>query len=320
MELYTKSFWKDWDRIVDIYPQRCTDLPDYINDDSTYKLLILEKGVLQIGCQCSDMSGDGYADAAKCRMREKEPRHEVKAPALVLLSQRSRIDWRITQPVKADLLFFKPSVIRDEFTFDRVDGGEFEQAFGRVIYQDYLLIRFFAMFETMSERIIPLPLNALKRIKELFTATEGELKQQRDGFWPCRSRSYLMELLYFILYSFIEALPAPDKDEETADAAEFSRITEYLNEHIDRQITLELLTKEFSINRNKLNDLFMKQASMTCLNYLLQLRMDLAKILLTKTELPIGEISTRVGYADANYFTKVFSKNTGMTPSKYRKS
>ena len=104
-----------------------------------------------------------------------------------------------------------------------------------------------------------------------------------------------------------------------SEHAEFSKIVEYLNEHIEEHLTLDTLTKEFSINRNKLNELFMKQASMTALNYLLNLRIDLAKLLLTKTEIPINEISSRVGYPDSNYFTKVFNKNTGKTPSEYRK-
>lgn len=73
-------------------------------------------------------------------------------------------------------------------------------------------------------------------------------------------------------------------------------------------------------DRNKLNGLFVKHASMTCMAYLLNLRIDLAKILLTKTELPVNEISARVGYPDANYFAKLFRQETGMTPSQYRKS
>ncbi len=300
MKLYTECFWDGWHRIVDIFPERITVLPDYINDDSTYKIIILEKGILQL-----ESSG------VSC---------EAKAPALILLSQKDKVEYHIMQKIKANILFFKPSVIRDEFTYERIDSGEFDSTIGQVIFQDFLLIKFFTEFKNISERIFSLPINGLKRMKDLYNSTEVELVGQRDGFWPCRSRSYLMEILYYIVYTYIEALPSPEADSESGDKAEFSKITEYLNEHIEEQITLDTLTKEFNINRNKLNDLFMQQASMTCLNYLLNLRMDLAKILLTKTELPISEISSRVGYPDSNYFTKVFSKQTGMTPSKFRKA
>ena len=300
MKLYTECFWEDWDRIVDIYPESVTKLPDYINDDSTYKIIILEKGILQIttcGVTC-----------------------EAKAPSLILLSQHDKIENRVMQSIKAHILFFKPSVIRDEFSFDRIDSGEFKNMYGQSIYQDYTLIQFFTEFESIKDRITTLPLNGLKRLKELFTSAEVQLKGQQDGFWPCRSRSYLMEMLYLIVYSYLDIDAAKQHGTESDDQAEFSKISEYLNEHIEEQITLETLTKEFSINRNKLNELFMNQSSMTCLNYLLNLRIDLAKILLTKTELQISEIGSRVGYPDSNYFTKVFKKSTGKTPSQYRNS
>lgn len=299
MNLYTECFWDDWDRIVDIYSERVTVLPEYINDDATYKIIILEKGVLQL------KNGNDTC--------------EVKGPALSMLSETDNPEYKIMQAIKADILFFKPSVIRDEFSFDRLSSGEFESTMGTSIYQDYILIKYFSEIKNIERHIIPLPLNGLKRIKELFSSVEMELKCQKDGYWPCRSRSYMIELLYYIIYSYIEVSPDSIDNVEMSEHEEFSKIVEYLNEHIEEHLTLDTLTKEFSINRNKLNELFMKQASMTSLNYLLNLRIDLAKLLLTKTEIPINEISSRVGYPDSNYFTKVFNKNVGMTPSEYRK-
>lgn len=297
MKLYTECHWDGWDRIVDIYTEKADSLPAYINDDSTYKIIILEKGILEI-----KSSGET---------------REVKAPALIGLAQDDILDCRIIQGIKAYIVFFKPSVIRDEFTFERIDSGEFANTAGQSIFQDYILIRPFRFDANICNHVIPLPLNGLKRLKELVTVMDKQLKGQRDGFWPCRSRSYLMEILHFVIYSYVEVSPETVEDPEQE---EFSKITEYLNEHLADQITLETLTKKFAINRNKLNDLFMKQASMTCLNYLLNLRMDLAKILLTKTELPINEIGSRVGYPDPNYFAKIFKHVTGKTPSLYRKN
>jgi len=296
MKLCTECFWEDWDRIVDIYTERTDTLPDYINDEETYKVIILEKGILHMSC-----AGE---------------KTEVKAPAIILLSHKDRIEFRVMQKIKALILFFKPSTIREEFSLDRLDAGEFKDSMGQVIYQDYTLLRAFIELNNINDRIKTLSLNELKKLKDLFTSTEAELKGQRDGFWPCRSRSYMMEMLFFIIFTLYNE--TDEMKEESPEQAEFTRITGYLNEHIEETITLDTLTKEFMINRNKLNEIFMKQASMTCLNYLLNLRMDLAKILLTKTEIPIGEVSTRVGYQDANYFAKVFKKNVGVSPTEYR--
>lgn len=295
MKLCTECHWDGWDRVVDIYPERSDKLPEYINDPENYKVIILEKGSLEI--------------------RSEGQTRVVKAPALIGLSQKDVLDYKILQSIKVCILFFKPTVIRDEFTYDRIDSGEFNEAWGTSIYQDYILIRAVTYSTNVCDRAIEIPLNALKRLKELYSAAEKELHGQKDGFWPCRSRSYLMELLFYIVYTFVEASPDNEVSPEQDD---FSKIAEYLNEHIDEPITVETVTKKFAINRNKLNDIFMKQASMTCHDYLLNLRLDLAKVMLTNTELPINEISSRVGYPDANYFAKLFKNVTGRTPSQYR--
>lgn len=295
MKLYTECHWDGWDRIVDIYPERSDKLPEYINDPENYKIIILEKGALEI------------TSGSRKRV--------VKAPALIGLSQHDTLTYKILQNIKVCILFFKPTVIREEFTYDRIDSGEFAKTRGTSIYQDYLLIKYATVSSNICDHVIELPLNGMKRLKELFAAAEKELHGQKDGFWPCRSRSYLIELLYCIVYSYIEAAPESNESPETD---EFSAITEYLNEHIDEQVTVETITKKFAINRNKLNEIFMNQASMTCHDYLLNLRIDLAKSMLINTELPINEVSSRVGYPDPGYFAKIFKHVTGKTPTQYR--
>lgn len=299
MKLCTECHWDDWDRYVDIYSDSYESLSDDYNSGERYKLIILEKGIIEI----------------KADSRE----YEVKAPALILLSQKDRITYKIIKSVKTDIIFFNPEVIREEFVFGRIDSGEFARCLGQIIYQDYLLISGFeGAFN--ERRIIPLPVSGLKHIKGLFNSMDNELRGQKDGFWPCRSRSYLMEILHFVFYSFLLDIPVNGEEEMSSEQAEFTKIAEYLEQHLSEDITLGKLTSEFAINRNKLNALFMEQTSMTCLSYLLNLRMDLAKIMLSKTELPIGEISVRVGYPDPNYFTKVFREKTGKTPSQFRRS
>ena len=85
MNLYTECFWDDWDRIVDIYSERVTVLPEYLNDDATYKIIILEKGVLQL------KNGNDTC--------------EVKGPALIMLSETDNPEYKIMQAIKADILF-----------------------------------------------------------------------------------------------------------------------------------------------------------------------------------------------------------------------
>ncbi len=295
MKLYTECFWDDWDRIVDIYVEKNDRVPEYINDEKTYKIVVVEKGTFGLKIDKRD--------------------YTVKAPAIIMLSNKNKADFKIMEKIKADIVFFNPTAVRDEFSYERIDAHDFDSQIGTIVYQDFVMILPFTDAD-VTQPVIPISLNSLERVKSIISSLDVQLKGQKDGFWPCRSRSFLMELLYFINYSYVIVSSGDDKDSESD--VTFSKIVEYLNEHIGENINLERLTKEFLINRNKLNDIFMNESSMTCMNYLLKLRLDLAKVLLSTTQIPIGEVSARVGFEDSNYFTKVFKKHEGMSPKAFR--
>jgi AraC-like DNA-binding protein len=54
--------------------------------------------------------------------------------------------------------------------------------------------------------------------------------------------------------------------------------------------------------------------------YVASQRMDAARRLLTKTDIPISELASRFGYADQSHFTRQFRKATGTTPARFRKT
>ena len=54
------------------------------------------------------------------------------------------------------------------------------------------------------------------------------------------------------------------------------------------------------------------------INYLTKVRIDRAKVLLKDVSFNIKEVGKSVGYADSNYFTKVFKRSIGISPSEYR--
>ncbi len=80
-----------------------------------------------------------------------------------------------------------------------------------------------------------------------------------------------------------------------------------------------MVTTEFNLNRNTLNKVCVEETGMTCMNFLAEHRMNLAKYWLSDTEIPVFEIAQRLGFEDPNYFNKVFRKATGKSPTKYRK-
>ena len=64
--------------------------------------------------------------------------------------------------------------------------------------------------------------------------------------------------------------------------------------------------------------LFKKETGMTISEYIIKVRIDKSKELLLDPQIKLFEVARKVGYSDANYYSKVFSKLMGMTPSAFR--
>lgn len=297
MELFAKSKDPDWDRIVYIKVAKASDVAELVADSSMLKLLIVNEGRVAV-----NLAGT---------------RKLVIAPALICLSD-DEVSFSEATNLDLTIVYFKGTEVRDEFTMERMQSGEFDNEMGRTIYQDYLLVKGFVSGENIDNKIIPINSSAHLKVLKLADAIDNELDVQADGFWPCRSRSFLMELLYSI--KFLRADGGSLVIEEKTDSDTVGDIIQFLNEHIADKITLEDVLKEYSINRNQLNSMFIKETSMTCLSYLEKMRMNLSKLMLADTELQVAEVAERVGYLEPNYFAKVFKKHTGVTPSQYRGS
>ena len=68
-----------------------------------------------------------------------------------------------------------------------------------------------------------------------------------------------------------------------------------------------------------LSKLFKKELGKTFLEYLTDIRMERAKRMLEEVQFKVYEVSSQVGYKDPVHFAKLFKKQTGYTPSEYRK-
>lgn len=106
---------------------------------------------------------------------------------------------------------------------------------------------------------------------------------------------------------------------DTKDDRVITQIVKYLQQHIDQDISLQVLSDEFHLSSQYISQLFKNEIGVNFLAYLTNLRIENAKKLLISTALPISEISMRCGYADYRVFTKTFKKNVGSTPSQYRR-
>jgi len=87
----------------------------------------------------------------------------------------------------------------------------------------------------------------------------------------------------------------------------------------DASISLDRVAKEVNISPNYLSAIFSQEVGQTLIEYLTIKRIDEAKRMLRHTDKLLSEIASDVGYKDSRYFSFVFKKITGSTPSDYRK-
>lgn len=98
------------------------------------------------------------------------------------------------------------------------------------------------------------------------------------------------------------------------------QLKEYIVKNIDREITRKELAAHIYVHPDYLSHLFKEKTGMSVSDYITDVRIEHAKMLLIATEDPISEIASKSGYADTAYFGKVFKKYTQMTPKEYRKT
>lgn len=109
----------------------------------------------------------------------------------------------------------------------------------------------------------------------------------------------------------------PPIQEKHRKAVQF--MIEYVHKHYAEDITLEQLASQLYISKNYLNQLFKKVTGETFTNYVIRVRIEKAKALLLDGSYLIYEVSEMVGYQNVPYFSTLFKKHCGVSPSELMK-
>lgn len=94
---------------------------------------------------------------------------------------------------------------------------------------------------------------------------------------------------------------------------------QYIAQRINEDVSREDIASHVNMNPDYLTRIFKKETGLTISDYILQERVELAKEMLVKTDLPIGSIAASVGYNNFSHFSKMFKKATAINPQDYRK-
>ncbi len=107
---------------------------------------------------------------------------------------------------------------------------------------------------------------------------------------------------------------------ESLDQVLIQKAEDYIGVHYgDSDLSIEKICHELNVSSAYFSTIFKRETGKTFLNYLTDTRMEKAILLLDGTEEKSYVISEKIGYSEPNYFSYVFKKKYGISPSKYRK-
>ncbi len=96
------------------------------------------------------------------------------------------------------------------------------------------------------------------------------------------------------------------------------KIKEYLNDNIDKAVTLDSISNSFSYSLSSIKRIFKEETGTSIILYLNNLRMVRAKEMLRNTDMSIGNIALLLGYSNVYYFSTSFKRKWGLSPTQYR--
>ncbi|MBR5507610.1 MAG: helix-turn-helix domain-containing protein [Clostridia bacterium] len=162
------------------------------------------------------------------------------------------------------------------------------------------------------------PDNLSKLITEMITEI-----QAKNKFYIESASLMLQNILLYVAknstpsYS-TQATPENINNYDIKVPSDVAKIITYFNEHYNETLEINEIAEQLRISHCRFIQLFKKFDSVTPKQYIINLRIRKAKELLVNSTLSINEIASEVGYPNALYFSRIFKKNTGLSPTDYR--
>ena len=256
-----------------------------------------------------------FLESNHARVRLNGEELSLLGAHLICLNERDTLELENShKEEKIQVLFFQPEVFNEKLTFEVCNQ---EEGLSVTDSQDSYYFKRFRWNARIEQKVLDLNEAELLLLKQKFSAIQNFLNQQTTEYWPCMSRTNILELLFCVARledTKVEHYLAGTYSQLTAD------VISYLQLHYGEKITLDGLAGIFGTNRTTLSAEFKESTGKSLNKYLQQMRFQIAATLLKDTLIPIMDICCRTGFYDMSYFCKVFKKESGYTPAEYRKN
>ena len=121
------------------------------------------------------------------------------------------------------------------------------------------------------------------------------------------------------IYRILEHLLTPDR-QQFQNENSMESVIRYIRANVGKDMTLSELADIASLSPFYFAHCFKNQTGFSPMEYVINTRLDQAKILLARTTKPVTEIAYETGYSSGSSFNNMFVRRTGMSPRQYRRS
>lgn len=180
---------------------------------------------------------------------------------------------------------------------------------------DDFMVQYFVDFMPVSDFIPMENLFTFKNVSEDYELILGlikELMRTEDGVIGNVKKTAIMNM---ILSRFVKAPSVSVKRDSPMLA-----VAERINSEYAQKISVADLAKDFGYNPDYFSHVFKETFGISPQRYIINKRVSAAKHLLLTTDKPVGEVALLCGFLDPLYFTRIFSKEIGVSPSTFRQS
>jgi len=137
-----------------------------------------------------------------------------------------------------------------------------------------------------------------------------------EKFGMCNAQKDVFQLLSAYASNLITHVAERRKGENSKPIRE---VQKFIQDNFRSAISLESVSQKAGFNATYFSLLFKKETGMNFLEYLTEVRIKEAKLLLSDPRKAIADVAEEVGYSDVKHFSKLFTRSTGLHPSKFRK-
>ncbi|TBL79425.1 AraC family transcriptional regulator [Paenibacillus thalictri] len=149
----------------------------------------------------------------------------------------------------------------------------------------------------------------------------AELENRNTGY-ETLLRLQMMELLILLsrFYRTCDFQNVKETSRVHAKQLLIQRICGYLERYFDKKLSIPAICDLFGISARQLNRVFKEATGMTVFDMVHKIRIERAKHLLAETDEKVIVIAGKVGYDDPAFFSRLFHRQVGCPPGKYRET